>query len=169
MPLIQSCAVQDDLFGLVIVHTDNENGSVEIAGDGLPSVVVSRSEAASVTQLVPIGTRRAEFLTITVDGRPGTVTPGRGSFTRRSHRVDSVIGGTRYRMKPKDEHTSTVLRDGKPYGLILLEPESIELTATWEPHSPQPQDVAVAYALATAFGTGAEHTLILLLEIVGWT
>jgi hypothetical protein len=47
----------------------------------------------------------------------------------------------------------------------MLEPETIELMAVWAPGAHVwPQDAAVGYALATAFGTGAESTLMILVH-----
>lgn len=70
MPFIQTCAVEDPLHGVVIVHTDIERGRIEVAGDGFPAVHLRRDGAAEVSPYVPIGTREAAHLTLTVDGTP---------------------------------------------------------------------------------------------------
>ena len=47
----------------------------------------------------------------------------------------------------------------------MLEPETVELMAVWSPGADvRPQDAALGYALATAFGTGAESTLMMLVN-----
>src|SRR5919202_4398261 len=49
VPLIQTCTVEDPLHGIVIVHTDIEQGWIEVAGDGFPAVHLRRSETADVS------------------------------------------------------------------------------------------------------------------------
>jgi hypothetical protein len=163
--LIQTCTVEDPLHGVVIVHTDIERGWVEVAGDGFPAVHLRRSETAELSAYVPIGTRDPAHLTLTVDGAPATLALGRGRFTRGSFRVDAHVEGDHYRFHPSDEHGSRLSRDGQGLGELMLEPETVELMAVWRPGSDvRPRDAAVGYALATAFGTGAESTLTMLIH-----
>ncbi len=165
MPLIQTCTVEDALHGVVIVHTDIERGWIEVAGDDFPSVHLRRSETAEVSTYVPIGTRDPAHLTLTVDGTPAVLSPGRGRFTRGSFRVDAHVGELRYRLHPSDEDGSIFSRDGQWLGVLMLEPETVELMAVWSPGADvRPQDAALGYALATAFGTGAESTLMMLVN-----
>lgn len=163
--MIQTCTVEDALHGVVIVHTDIERGWIEVAGDGFPSVHLRRSETAEVSTYVPIGTRDPAHLTLTVDGTPAVLSPGRGRFTRGSFRVDAHVGELRYRFHPSDEDGSRLSRDGQRLGELMLEPETVELMAVWSPGADvRPQDAALGYALATAFGTGAESTLMMLVN-----
>jgi hypothetical protein len=163
--LIQTCTVEDPLHGVVIVHTDIERGWIEVAGDGFPAVHLRRSDTAEVSRYVPIGTRDAAHLTLTVDGTPAALSPGRGRFTRGSFRVDAHVDGVHYVFRPSDEDGSRLSRDGQPLGELLLESETVELMAAWAPGADvRPQDAAIGYALATAFGTGAESTLTMLIE-----
>jgi hypothetical protein len=163
--LIQSCAVEDPLHGVVIVHTDIERGRVEVAGDGFPPVHLRRSATAEVSTYVPIGTRDPAHLTLTVDGTQATLLPGRGRFTRGSFRVDTHVEGVHYHFRPSDEDGSLLSRDGRRLGELMLEPETVELMAVWTPGADvRPQDAAIGYALATAFGTGAESTLTMLIH-----
>jgi hypothetical protein len=165
VPLIQTCTVEDPLHGVVIVHTDIERGWIEVAGDGFPAVHVRRSDDAEVSQFVPIGTRDPAHLTLTVGGTPSTLSLGRGRFTRSSFRVDAHVDGADYHFRPSDEDGSRLSRDGQRLGDLLLEPETVELMAVWTPGADvRPRDAAVGYALATAFGTGAESTLTMLLH-----
>ncbi len=165
MPLIQTCVVEDPLHGLVIVHTDIERGWVEVAGEGFPAVHLRRSEAAEVSRYVPIGTRDPAHLTLTVAGTQATLSPGRGRFTRGSFRVDATVDDVHYRFHPSDEDGSRLSRDGQRLGDLMLEPETIELMAVWAPGAAvYPRDAALGYALATAFGTGAESTLTMLVN-----
>jgi hypothetical protein len=165
--LIQTCTVEDPLHGVVIVHTDIERGWIELAGDGFPAVHLRRSDSAEVSQYVPIGTRDAAHLTLTVDGAPATLSLGKGRFTRGSFRVDAHVDGVHYHFRPSDEDGSLLSRDGLRLGEFMLEPETVELMAVWTPGADvRPQDAAVGYALATAFGTGAESTLTMLIESV---
>jgi hypothetical protein len=165
VPLIQTCVVEDPLHGVVIVHTDIEKGWVEVAGDGFPPVHLRRSATAEISPYVPIGTRDPAQLTLTVAGAPAELAPGRGRFTRGSYRVDARVGGVHYRFRPSDEDGSSLTRDGEGLGVLMLEPETIELMAAWTPGADvRPQDAALGYALATAFGTGAESTLTMLVH-----
>jgi hypothetical protein len=165
VPLIQTCVVEDPLHGVVIVNTDIEKGWIEVAGDGFPSVHLRRSDTAEVSRYVPIGTRDAAHLTLTVDGSPAALSPGRGRFTRDSYSVDAQVDGVRYRFHPADEDGSQLSRDGQRLGELMLEPETVELMAVWLPGADvRPQDTALGYALATAFGTGAESTLMMLVH-----
>jgi hypothetical protein len=163
--LIQTCTVEDPLHGVVIVHTDIERGWIEVAGDDFPAVHLRRSDTAEVSQYVPIGTRDAAHLDLTVDGTPATLSLGRGRFTRGSFRVDAHVDGVHYNFHPSDEHGSRLTRDGQRLGDLMLEPETVELMAVWAPGADvRPQDAAIGYALATAVGTGAESTLTMLIE-----
>jgi hypothetical protein len=165
VPLIQSCVVEDPLHGVVIVNTDIEKGWVEVAGDGFPAVHLRRSETAEVSPYVPIGTRDPAHLTLTVDGTAAALTLGRGRYTRGSFRVDAHLDGVHYRFHPSDEDGSGLSRDGLRLGELMLEPETVELMAVWSPGADvRPRDAAIGYALATAFGTGAESTLTMLVN-----
>jgi hypothetical protein len=98
------------------------------------------------------------------------LSPGRGRFTRGSYQVDAQVGGTHYTFRPSDEDGSRLSRDGQRLGELLLEPETVELMAVWAPGADvRPQDAALGYALATAFGTGAESTLMMLIHTVTGT
>jgi hypothetical protein len=104
--------------------------------------------------------------TLSVDGSPGTISPGRGRFTRGSFRVDARVDDVQYRLTPSDADGSALLCDGKRLGQLMQEPETIELMAVWTDNAEvQPRDAAVGYALATAFDTGAEHTFVMLFEV----
>jgi hypothetical protein len=75
-----------------------------------------------------------------------------------------MVDGVDYRFHPSDEDGSRLSRDGQRLGELMLEPETVELMAVWAPGAAvQPRDAAVGYALATAFGTGAESTLTMLI------
>jgi hypothetical protein len=169
VPLIQTCTVEDPLHGVVIVHTDIDRGWIEVAGDGFPAVHLRRSDTAEVSQYVPIGTRDPAHLTLTVDGVRAALSLGRGRFTRGSFRVDAHVDGVHYAFRPSDEDGSRLSRDGQRLGDLMLEPETVELMAVWTPGAEvRPQDAAVGYALATAFGTGAESTLTMLVHTFSW-
>jgi hypothetical protein len=150
---------------VVIVNTDIEKGWVEVAGDGFPAVHLRRSETAEVSPYVPIGTRDPAHLTLTVDGTAAALTLGRGRYTRGSFRVDAHLDGVHYRFHPSDDDGSGLSRDGLRLGELMLEPETVELMAVWSPGADvRPRDAAIGYALATAFGTGAESTLTMLVN-----
>jgi hypothetical protein len=68
--------VQDQWFGAVTITVDREGGSVAVAGGRLPETVLHRSPGPLRAD-IPIGTRDATRLRLTVSGRPdGFVPPG---------------------------------------------------------------------------------------------
>ncbi|MFD6885635.1 hypothetical protein [Streptomyces sp. NPDC059957] len=91
-------------------------------------------------------------VTMTVDGVVVRLVPAKGFLTRRSYRVDA----DRYRMVPCSLGESRLLLGGERIGVFTSVGDG-RVGAEWQHESRRtPDDAAVGYALAAAFGTGAE-------------
>ncbi|WP_455358911.1 hypothetical protein [Streptomyces sp. SYSU K21746] len=164
----------DRLFGAVYIALDHEGGTLAVSGDGLPRAEIRRSAGTPPESHVPIGTREQGRLTLSVDGADETLRPAKGFLTRRSYRVEveSAARGHGYLLVPDSLGTSRLLRDGRLLGVFTSTGDGT-VCAEWEGSKSgervEPHDAAVGYALAAAFGTGAEPmwklTLNALLEM----
>ncbi|GGS14751.1 MULTISPECIES: hypothetical protein [Actinokineospora] len=136
--------------------TDETHGTVVVTTTETRVLAAVATTAAEITRSgdetrpdVPIGTRDADCLTLVVNGSPARLAPGNGRYSRRSYRVDAWVGDVHYLLKPEADG-STLLADGVERGFF---PEQ-NLPAVWLPGS-SPQDAAIGYALAAAFGVQA--------------
>ncbi|GHA85396.1 hypothetical protein ACIQRS_20445 [Streptomyces termitum] len=164
----------DRLFGEIRIALDHEAGILTVDGDGVPCAEIRRSGDAPPESHVPIGTRDPERLALSVDGAEEVLRPAKGFLTRRSYRVEAgpADRGPAYLLVPDSLGTSRLLRDGRLLGVFTSTGDGT-VDVTWAPASddapPEPRDAAVGYALAAAFGTGAEPmwklTLDALLEL----
>ncbi|NEE10246.1 hypothetical protein G3M58_27825, partial [Streptomyces sp. SID7499] len=78
-------AVEDDHHGDILVELTGEHGEMlVVSGERIPRVVLTRAPGAEVDDHIVIGTRDPRHLTLTVDGREATITPGKGKLRRRS-------------------------------------------------------------------------------------
>ncbi|MFD4865842.1 hypothetical protein [Streptomyces sp. NPDC058412] len=154
---------QDPLFGVVDVELDHEGGCLVVDGERVARVEVRRAAGTSVESHVPIGTRDPDRLAMTVDGAEVQLRPAKGFLTRKSYRVD--VGA--YRLVPDSLDGSRLLRDGALLGVFSSSGDG-RVSVEWK-GEPGADDAAVGYALAAAFGTGAEPmwklTLDALLEL----
>ncbi|MFB7178779.1 hypothetical protein ACFCYI_13860 [Streptomyces sp. NPDC056257] len=141
---------QDPLFGVVEVELDHEGGSLVVDGEGIVRVEVRRAAGAAVESHVPIGARDPDRLSMTVGGAEVALRPAKGFLTRRSYRVD--VG--EYRLVPDSLDGSRLLRDGAVLGVFSSSGDG-RVSVEWK-GEPGADDAAVGYALAAAFGTGAE-------------
>ncbi|SED86721.1 hypothetical protein SAMN05428945_5832 [Streptomyces sp. 2224.1] len=168
MPPIAYLPSDDPLFGTVDVGLDHEAGVLVVAGDGLPRADVRRVAGTPLESHVPIGTRDPGRLTMRVDSAAVSLRPAKGFLTRRSYQVDVGSGtkGYGHRLVPVSLGSSRLLRDGAPLGVFTSTGDGI-VTAEWETGTaPSPYDASIGYALATAFGTGAEPMWKLTLDAV---
>ncbi|MFD7323226.1 hypothetical protein ACFV9D_19365 [Streptomyces sp. NPDC059875] len=139
----------------VQIDLDGPAGTLRVSGYEMPTMELVRAAGDEPDPLVPIGTRAADRLTLTVDGAPARIRPGRGRLLRRSYRVDAVVAGVRYRLVPCSYIESRLLRDGRPLGTLESAGDGA-VDADWAAGvEPEPQDIAVGHTLAAAFGTGA--------------
>ncbi|WP_312847613.1 hypothetical protein [Streptomyces sp. WAC08241] len=163
---------EDPHFGAIAIELDHAVGALTVRGTGLPTVEMRRAPGTPPDGQVPIGTRDPERLTLTVDGTEETLRPAKGFLTRRSYRVEatSTTRGHTYRLVPDSLATSRLLRDGRLLGVFTSSGDG-HVTADWETpdapaRPPEPYDASMGYALAAAFGTGAEPMWRLVLDAV---
>lgn len=160
-------SVDDEYHGKLEIHA--EGGVVEVSGERVPTVVIRRSPDAVLNKFVPIGTRDAAHLTMSVDGVEAELRPGPGKLTRGSYRVELTVGETHYRFTPDDTDSSQLLRDGTEVASFEIDVEGT-FAVHWQAGS-LPADAAVGYALSVAFRTGAEGIFGVLLngsDVVPW-
>ncbi|WP_079126091.1 hypothetical protein [Streptomyces sp. ERV7] len=139
-------------------------GAVTVSGDGLPRVELRRTGGEPDAH-TPVGTRAGDRLTLTVDGEPAVLTVAKGRITRRSYRVDAVLGGVRHRLVPDSLTGSRLLRDGRRLGTLQCDGDG-RVDADWhEDAKVLPLDVSLGYALAAAFGTGAQPMWVTAMEM----
>ncbi|MFH8410503.1 hypothetical protein ACH4FX_37855 [Streptomyces sp. NPDC018019] len=158
---------EDRIFGRVGLDLDAAAGLLTVRGERVPTAELRRAPGAAPAGFVPIGTRDGAALRLTVEGRPAHLAPGRGRLTRRSHRVDVVHGGVRYRLLPDSPNGSRLVKDGRRIADFSSDGAG-HVWADWHPDVAPPlrEDAAIGYALAAAFGTGAEPFRRLLLQAV---
>lgn len=147
----------DPLFGAVTVALDHEAGRLVVDGDRIPRAKVRRAEGTTVAPQVPIGTRDPDRLSMEVGGTAVPLRPAKGFLTRRSYRVDIGGGdsGYRYRLVPVSLGSSRLLRGGVPLGVFSSTGDG-KVSVEWKGGQPEEYDASVGYALAAAFGTGAD-------------
>lgn len=161
-------SADDPLFGVVDVELDHDSGTLSVGGDGLPRIAIRRAAGTPLEVHVPIGTRDPECLAMTVDGVSVPLLPAKAFLTRRSYRVEVVSEerGCRHRLQPASVGTSRLLRDGRLLGEFTSTGDG-KVSAEWvKAAAPEAYDAAVGYALAAAFGTGAEPMWKLALDAV---
>ncbi|MBT3164485.1 hypothetical protein HTV80_15405 [Streptomyces sp. Vc74B-19] len=119
---------EDPFFGVIDIELDRERGTLRVSGGEVPPVEVRRAPDTPPETHVPIGTRDPARLTLLVDGAEEVLRPAKGFLARRSYRVE-------------------VAARARQCGYVLVPGSET---------APEPYDASVGYALATAFGTGAE-------------
>ncbi len=73
-------AVEDDHHGDILVELAGENSEMlVVSGERIPRTVLTRAPGVEVDDHIVIGTRDPRHLTLTVDGREATITPGKGN------------------------------------------------------------------------------------------
>ncbi|MEV7884904.1 hypothetical protein ACWD3I_08400 [Streptomyces sp. NPDC002817] len=154
---ISESSVTDTLFGPLTVRLNTWRGEVVVEGEAIPRVVLSRATGTKADGDIPIGTRDAGLLILTVGGEAAALSPGRGRLIRRSYRVDVRHAGRHWRLVPHSMPDSRLLRDGRRLGDFHSKGDGEVKAAEWRSDAkPDAMDAAVGYALAAAFGTGAE-------------
>jgi hypothetical protein len=166
MPLTGPRTVDDVYYDELKIRTNAEHGVVEVSGEQVPTVVIQRSSDAELNKYVPIGTRKADHLTMSVDGVDAELRPGPGKLTRGSYRVDLTLAGTHYRFTPDDDDSAQLRRDGATIASFSMDDADGEFTVHWqaERDDSQPADAAIGYALSVAFRTGAMGIFSVLLN-----
>ncbi|MDI6099134.1 hypothetical protein QLQ12_11050 [Actinoplanes sp. NEAU-A12] len=154
------------------VDVTAEDGWVTVTvavGDAVSSAVVERVGDPAIAKNVPIGTRKAANLRMLVNDEAARLRPGPGRFARGSYKVAVVHDSVTYRLRPKSPDTSRLTRDGVRLGDFELKSDGSVSVDWFEENrdSVTPTDAAIGYALATAFGTGAQFFLLMLFDVVG--
>ncbi|MET9835999.1 hypothetical protein ABZ078_43515 [Streptomyces sp. NPDC006385] len=158
---------EDSLFGPLTVHLDTEHGQVVVEGGAIPRIVLSRAAGTEAEEHIPVGTRDGGALTLTVDGEQAGIHPAKGRLTRRSYRVDVRHARHVWRLVPDSLPDSRFLRDGRRLGAFTCEGDG-RVSADWRADAaPDAVDVALGYALAAAFGTGAQPMWMLVADAIG--
>ncbi|WP_436759656.1 hypothetical protein [Streptosporangium sp. V21-05] len=152
----------DAVVGELTLTLDRDGGTVRVEGEGIPPVVVRRSDEAVARRHIPIGTRGPDQLTMTLDGATVPLRPGPGRVTRHSYRAEVDHAGIVYTLIPTSEESSSLFRGEHHLGNLTTFADG-EARAEWVA-APTPEEAAIGYALAACFGSGAEHPL---LAIVG--
>jgi hypothetical protein len=80
MSLTGTRTVDDAYYDELRIRTNAERGVVEVSGEQVPTVVIQRSSDAELNKFVPIGTRKADHLTMSVDGVEAELRPGPGKL-----------------------------------------------------------------------------------------
>ncbi|MGW0841217.1 hypothetical protein ACWD26_13780 [Streptomyces sp. NPDC002787] len=166
-PVVEAL-VEDDLFGEISVRLDVVRGEVVVAGERVPRIEIRRAEGTGMEEHIPVGTRDGALLTLTVDGTDAVIEPAKGRLTRRSFRVDVRYGEHSWRLVPNSTDDSGLFRDGTEHIGDFSSEGDGRVVGEWrEDAEPQALDAAFGYALAAAFGTGADATWMLTAGAVG--
>ncbi|MFI7351533.1 hypothetical protein ACIBSR_35395 [Streptomyces sp. NPDC049936] len=160
---------EDARFGALTVRLDTGLGEVTVEGDALPRVELRRAQGTETDEHTPVGTRDGRRLTLTVDGEEAVVSPAKGRLTRRSFAVDVRYAGRTWRLVPDSALGSRLTRDEEHLGDFSGDGEGRgHVRAEWrEDAACEALDASLGYALATAFGTGAESMWSLAVDAAG--
>ncbi|MDC0767581.1 hypothetical protein [Streptomyces sp. HD] len=162
-PVVEN-VVEENGFGTITVRLDMNVGEVTVEGESVPRIELLRAEGAEAEDHIPIGTRDGDRLTLTVDGEEAVIDPAKGRLTRRSYRVDVRHADHAWRLVPDSIPGSRLLRDEEHIGDFSSDGDGRVLAEWREGAEPEALDVALGYALAAAFGTGAQPMWMLAVE-----
>ncbi|MFD3699415.1 hypothetical protein ACFWUZ_25320 [Streptomyces sp. NPDC058646] len=157
--------VEDTRFGGITVRQEGQ-ARIEVDGGGIPRVTLERDPAAEADPQIAIGTRDPGLLTLRIDGREARLTPAKATLTRRSYRVDVEYEGARYRLVPDSVPSSRLTRDGVHLGDFSCDGDEMVIAEWKEGVEVEPVDASVGYALASAFGTGAQPLWMMLTDAI---
>ncbi|MGP3683627.1 hypothetical protein ACTVZO_02775 [Streptomyces sp. IBSNAI002] len=157
--------IEDTRFGGITVRQDGQN-RIEVAGEGIPHVVLERDPEAEADPHIAIGTRDPARLRMLVDGREAGLHPGKGRLSRRSYRVDVRHDGADYRLVPDSVPGSRLTRDGVHLGDFSSDGGETVIAEWKDGADTRPADAAIGYALASAFGTGGQPMWMMVVDAV---
>ena len=155
----------DTLFGEITVTLDGQH-RITVAGEQIPTVVLTRDPASEPDPLTAIGTRDPAALTLTVDGTPARITPGKGKLRRQTYRVDVHHAHTHYRLQPDSVPSSRLTRNGTRLGDFSSDGDETVIAEWQADATPTATDAALGYTLAAAFGTGGQPMWMMLVDTV---
>ncbi|MFC8566108.1 hypothetical protein ACFUIW_10130 [Streptomyces sp. NPDC057245] len=133
----------------------------------MPRIGLYREEGAEADDITPVGTRDGDRLTPTVGGPEAGITPAKGRLTRRSFAVDVRCADCTWRPVPDSVSGSRLLRGVEHLGSFSSDGDG-QVPAEWrEKAGPELLDAAPGYALAAAFGTGAQSLWMVAADALG--
>ncbi|MGC0362599.1 hypothetical protein ABH922_000583 [Rhodococcus sp. 27YEA15] len=156
--------VQDPTHSQVEITFDADTGVVEVRS-GTSHAVLTRRLHAPFRDGIPIGTRTAADLHLTVGGNDVELSMGKGFLSRRSYSISVLGAGPALTFTPVDDATSEFTRDGVRIGALSKDENSDprRTDAEWF-GTPSGDELVIAYALAEAFDCGALHGAVALME-----
>ncbi|MFF4389246.1 MULTISPECIES: hypothetical protein [unclassified Streptomyces] len=155
--------IEDVLFGAITVRQDGQD-RLEVDGEAIPRVSLERDPAAGADPQIAIGTREPAHLTMRVDGTVVVLLPAKGRLSRHSYRVDVTYDGAEYRLVPDSVPSSRLTRDGVHLGDFSSDGDETVIAEWREDREVRPADAAIGYALASAFGTGAQPLWMMVVD-----
>lgn len=164
---VRETVVEDDRFGAITVRLDTGPGEVTVEGAAVPRIELYREEGTETDDHTPVGTRDGDRLTLTVDGEEASIVPAKGRLTRRSYAVDVRHADRTWRLVPDSIPGSRLLRGEVHVGDFSSDGDGHVLAEWHEEAEPEALEAALGYALAAAFGTGAQPMWMLAMEAVG--
>ena len=148
----------DDVrFGELTVSAGAYPRRIVVAGPNLPTVEVARhGPGDDIEPADPIGTRRANQLTLVVNSRRGVLLPSRNGSGRAAYDVEALAWSRRYRLRQTGpEHAEVTRNDLRVARLLRGYPQPDRRYAVgWDPAA-DAVDRALVHALASAFRIGA--------------
>lgn len=167
MPLNAARDIEDAFYGQFTVTTDN--GQVALHGPSIPTTTIARDAEANVSESIPIGTRDPAALRMTIAGASVSLAPRKvRTFSRRSQLVTVRHAGLDYRFVANSSATAQLRRGDLKVADLSLGDDG-DVFAHWliTKQESKPEDAAIGYTLAIAFGTGSLSLLGFLVEAVG--
>ncbi|MFD5412121.1 hypothetical protein [Streptomyces nojiriensis] len=155
--------IEDTRFGAITVRQDGQD-RLEVDGEAIPRVSLERDPATEADPQITIGTRDPAHLTLRVDGATVGLLPGKGRLSRHSYRVDVTYDGADYRLVPDSVPGSRLTRDGVHLGDFTSDGDETVIAEWREDREIRPADAAIGYALASAFGTGAQPLWMMVVD-----
>ncbi|MFG2989547.1 hypothetical protein ACGFZK_09720 [Streptomyces sp. NPDC048257] len=160
---IDRAPIEDTRFGAITVRQTGQD-RLEVDGDAIPRVTLERDPAAEADPQIAIGTRDPAHLTMRIEGVEVGLLPAKGRLSRHSYRVDVEYGGAEYRLVPDSVPSSRLTRDGLHLGDFSSDGDETVIADWREDCELRPADAAIGYALASAFGTGAQPMWMMIVD-----
>ncbi|MFE0748152.1 hypothetical protein [Gordonia sp. NPDC058843] len=170
--------VSDTEFGDIVIERNRTAGTVTLQGVLVPDAVLTRTGSTTRSD-VPIGTREAIDLRLTLGGSPVTLLPSRGRWSRRSYRILVKSADSAWLFTAATPYEHRLVRGEKYKGsneIGLFKATGEDVAAEWseqvrvagrvvvEAPAPTAEDCSLGYLLAASFGTGARLLVPAVLE-----
>jgi len=150
-------SAHDIRFGPLTVSACPHPRRIVVTGPNLPAVeIVRHGPGEDIEPADPIGTRRADQLGLTMNGRQGALLPRRGGSGRSGYDVAAAVWSRRYDLRQTGPAHAEILRNELRVARLLRgDPAPDRRYAVgWDPVA-DAIDRAVVHALASAFRIGA--------------